>query len=503
MLVVAGIVGLAALIGSLAAKAESGSADDLPVNVVRPLVSGTPTEGNTLTTTTGEWTGTEPITYSYTWRRCDGDGFNCSLITDATDASYTLTAEDVGSTIRARVDANNAAGKAALSSLPTEVVQASPVDGALPVNVTRPVLSGTAKEGATLRTTTGEWTGTEPITYSYSWRRCDADGFSCSLIAEATDASYTLTADDVGSTIRARVTASNVDGEAGRRSLPTEVVQAAVPTGGGSPCGTATSPPAHGWAHVVWVVFENKSYDAVIGSPNAPYINALAGKCGLATSFYAETHPSLPNYIAMTSGSTQGITDDDDPAAHPLDVSSIFSQVGGDGWRSLEESMPSNCYLSNSGLYGVRHNPAAYYTSIRADCAKNDVPLGSAPDLSARFTFVTPNLCHDMHSCPTQSDPVTEVKTGDAWLSSFLPQVLDSPEYASGSTAIFITWDEGTGTNQQIPTLVVSPSTPAGVTSSTTFDHYSMLRTTEEMLGLTTYLGNAANAVSMRRAFGL
>jgi hypothetical protein len=84
-----------------------------------------------------------------------------------------------------------------------------------------------------------------------------------------------------------------------------------------------------------------------------------------------------------------------------------------------------------------------------------------------------------------------------------LPEVLGSPEYAAGSTAVFITWDEGTGNDQHIPTLVVSPSTPAGVTSTTTFDHYSMLRTTEEMLGLTTYLGNAANAASMRSAFGL
>ncbi len=497
VLVAAGVVALAGLGGGVAANADDGSFAQAPVNVTRPLVSGAPVEGATLTTTGGEWTGTEPITYSYTWRRCDADGFNCSLIEGATEASYTVGANDIGSTIRVRVIATNVAGEAGLNSLPTEVVQAPPV------NVTRPLVSGAPVEGATLTTTSGEWTGTEPITYSYTWRRCDADGFNCSLIEGATEASYTVVANDIGSTIRARVTATNVAGEAGRRSLPTEVVHEAPPTEGGDPCGAATSPPADGWAHVVWVVFENKTYDDVIGSPNAPYINALAGKCGLATSFYAESHPSLPNYIAMTSGSTQGVIDDAEPAAHPLDVSTIFSQLGSDGWRSLEESMPSNCYLANSGVYAVRHNPAAYYTNIRADCANRDVPLGATPDLSARFTFVTPNLCHDMHSCPTQSDAVTEVKTGDAWLSTFLPEVLGSPEYAAGSTAVFITWDEGTGNDQHIPTLVVSPSTPAGATSTTTFDHYSMLRTTEEMLGLTTYLGNAANAASMRSAFGL
>jgi phosphatidylinositol-3-phosphatase len=100
------------------------------------------------------------------------------------------------------------------------------------------------------------------------------------------------------------------------------------------------------------------------------------------------------------------------------------------------------------------------------------------------------------------SDTTTEVQTGDAWLSTFLPQVLESPEYAAGTTAVFITWDEGAGADQHIATLVIAPSTPAGTTSASTFDRYSLLRTTEEMLGLTTYIGEAANTVSMRSAFG-
>ena len=115
-----------------------------------------------------------------------------------------------------------------------------------------------------------------------------------------------------------------------------------------SSCGTSAAPPAT-FQHVVWIVFENHGYDSVIGSPDAPYTNLIAAQCGLATNFFAETHPSLPNYIAMTSGSTQGITDNGDPVSHPLSVPSIFSQLGPD-WRSLEESMPSNCFGSNSGL---------------------------------------------------------------------------------------------------------------------------------------------------------
>jgi hypothetical protein len=157
--------------------------------------------------------------------------------------------------------------------------------------------------------------------------------------------------------------------------------------------------------------------------------------------------------------------------------------------------MPSNCLLTSSGEYAVRHNPAAYYTNIRTDCGTYDVPLGSTPDLSARFTFVTPNLCDDMHDC--------SVATGDTWLSGFLPKVFASPEYQAGRTAVFLTWDEDDSSHSNhIATVVAAPSVQPGTTSATTFNHYSMLRTTEEMLGLGT-IGNAASAASMRSAFGI
>jgi hypothetical protein len=255
-----------------------------------------------------------------------------------------------------------------------------------------------------------------------------------------------------------------------------------------TPCGTARRRPA--WQHVVWVVLENTDYGGIVGARGAPYFNKLARKCGVATRFSAETHPSLPNYIAMTSGSTQGISDDADPSAHRLSVPSIFSQLGGD-WRSLHESMPRNCAPTPSGLYAVKHNPAAYYTNVA--CAAQDMPLANPPDLSARFTFVKPNLCHDMHDC--------SVANGDAWMAGFLPKVLNSPQYRAGRTALFITWDEGTRPNR-IPTFVIAPSTRRGTMSATAFSHYSLLRTTEEMLGLPR-LGRASTAASMRSAFHL
>jgi hypothetical protein len=263
----------------------------------------------------------------------------------------------------------------------------------------------------------------------------------------------------------------------------------------GPSCGTVAKRPAT-YDHVVWVVMENRAYSQIIGSPSAPFINRLASRCGLATRFSAETHPSLPNYIAMTSGSTQGITDDDGPGSHPLNARSIFSQVGRRGWRSLQESMPSSCALRDGDGYAVRHNPAVYYTNLRAACRANDVPLDATPNLAARFTFVTPNLCNDMHDC--------DVSTGDAWLKRFLPKVFSSRQYRAGRTAVFLTWDEDDHSSaNHIATLVLARSVKPRTTSDTPFDHYSMLRTTEELLGIKTFLGSAASAKSMRGAFNL
>jgi hypothetical protein len=128
-----------------------------------------------------------------------------------------------------------------------------------------------------------------------------------------------------------------------------------------APCG-----PVHAatYTHVVWIMLENQGY-SVVGSPSAPYFNGLIDQCGLATNYFAISHPSLPNYIALTSGSTQGITDDGDAIDHRLAVPSIFSQLG-TNWRTLAQSMPEPCDQVSSGLYAARHNPAVYYTTIAA-----------------------------------------------------------------------------------------------------------------------------------------
>jgi hypothetical protein len=275
------------------------------------------------------------------------------------------------------------------------------------------------------------------------------------------------------------------------------------------PCATSTNPPSV-YAHVIWIFMENKGYNQIIGSSSAPYVNTLAGQCGLATNYKAVTHPSLPNYIAATSGDYWGIADDNSPSSHPLAVASIYSQVkaAGKTWRDYEESAPGNCPSAPSGLYAVKHDPAPYYTGIASDCANWDVPMGTTASgnfLNAlntntlpHFAFVTPNLCNDTHDC--------SITTGDNWLKSWVSLIVASPGYQTGATALFITYDEDDGSSSnRVATVVVSRYTPAGTTSATAFTHYSLLKTTEQLLGIGTFLAHAGDAStsSMRTAFGL
>lgn len=290
-----------------------------------------------------------------------------------------------------------------------------------------------------------------------------------------------------------------------------------------SPCGTVTTKPTI--KHVVLIMEENHSYSTIIGSgTGATYINTLAHQCGLATSYRNITHPSLPNYIAITSAlplSKLGPFESDCPPGGSCLSSSqsLFSQVGAHGWKAYDESMPRACDGSTAGTYAPKHNPAIYYTDIpAATCKANDVSLGtlaSSPFLKAfgsettapKLSVVTPNLNDDMHD--------GSVAKGDTWLKNWLGKVLATPVYKSGNTAVFVIWDEGEGGSYTIgencatssdvschvAAIVVAPSVPAK-SVSTKFTHYSFVRTVEELLGLP-LLNQATTAASMVSAFNL
>ena len=275
----------------------------------------------------------------------------------------------------------------------------------------------------------------------------------------------------------------------------------AAPSG---PCGTAADAT---YRHVVWIWMENRSYDAVInGTGEAPELGRYADKCGLATDYHGITHPSLPNYIAATAGSTLGITTDCAPIDCPRAKSSLFGQVAhaGKGWKGYAESMASRCDHAGYGTYAPRHNPAVYFTPIAGQCQKRDVPMGGANGRFAHalanglpaFSFVTPNLCSDGHDCSTG--------VADTWLGTWLDRITSSPAYAAGKTVVFVTWDESTGDSpdNHIATVVIAPTVTPGTRVGRTLNHYSLLRTTEQILGLP-FLRQAKDARSMRGAFGL
>ena len=279
------------------------------------------------------------------------------------------------------------------------------------------------------------------------------------------------------------------------------------------PCGTRSVSTTQ-YSHVIWVWMENKSYGSIVNSSAAPYENALAKACGLATNYHNITHPSLPNYIGATSGLSLSAlsrfaTDCSPSTTCSTSSKSVFAQTS-PRYRAYEESMPSNCYRTNATPYAVRHNPPPYYSGL-ASCKYFDVPYTKlATDLSnnplPKFAFVTPNLCHDTHDC--------SVATGDQWLQANLPPIFNSAAYRAGTVVLFLTWDEGSGGTSKtcasnttdvgchVANIVVSPSTPPGTRSTLVLSHYSMLRTTEQLLGVPA-LGNAATARGMLAAFNL
>ncbi|MDQ3877913.1 MAG: alkaline phosphatase family protein, partial [Actinomycetota bacterium] len=251
-------------------------------------------------------------------------------------------------------------------------------------------------------------------------------------------------------------------------------------------------------------VMENRSFDQVAG--HSPYLNRLARRCGLARRYYAITNPSLPNYLAMTSGRPYLKWSRSDCSAAPgcnTGARSLFGQVG--DWKAYEEHMTSNCQTVDDPIkhYAVRHNPPPYYTKIAVECTQKDVPLGAsngglvddlANDSLPKFAFITPDLRHDEHDA--------SISVGDKWLSRWVPKILNSTAYASGRTALFITYDEGESSSNHIYTVVVAPSVKRHTVARGHFTHYSLLRTWEKMLGVKC-LRRACNATSMTTAFRL
>lgn len=260
-------------------------------------------------------------------------------------------------------------------------------------------------------------------------------------------------------------------------------------------------------SHLVVVMLENKEYSQVVGSSAAPYLNSTLIPSGkLFTAHYASTHPSLPNYLVLTSGQYGGCINDSCPT-NSMTRPNLFSAMNtaGVSWKVYAESMPSACYRANSGGYVVRHNPPLYYSGLAADgsCAQRDVPLPVlSTDLSAGtlpdFSMVIPNLWNDMHNdknlapCQLGSAVADELCQGDNWLATWIPQIVS--DGGRNDTTVIVTFDEGTtqqGGAGRVMMVEVGPSTCVGCTDSGPSNHYGLATALSQWFGLSPLYPNS------------
>lgn len=267
------------------------------------------------------------------------------------------------------------------------------------------------------------------------------------------------------------------------------------------------------------ILMENHNWSDIKGSTNAPYINnTLLPAASYCAQYYnpPALHPSEPNYLWLEAGTNFGILNDSDPSANHQSTTNHLTtllQHAGVSWKTYQEDI-SGTYvpLTATNGYVPKHNPFVFfddvtgtnnpacaygiahirpYTELARDLTKNTV---------ARYNFITPNLCDDMHNtCPPVNN---SIRQGDNWLAREVPKILASRAWQNNG-ALFITWDEGTGGNGPIGMLLLSPLAKGGSYCATNYyTHSSLLRTIQEIYGVTPLLGDAANAPSLVDLFG-
>jgi phospholipase C len=247
--------------------------------------------------------------------------------------------------------------------------------------------------------------------------------------------------------------------------------------------GKATASPTPAPKHVFVIVLENTSYKLAL---RQPYIASLARQYGLATNYGAIANPSLPNYLAMTSGSTWGIRDDN---FHQLPAAGLGNQLtkAGVSWKAYMEGFTGDCF-SSPYPYALKHNPFAYYGG---ECPTNVVPMSElTADLKVQtpqLAWITPGMCNDGHDCG--------IARADRWLSQAVPQIMSSKAWQQGGV-LFITWDEGSGEDTRVALLVVARNVRGHLTMP--LNHYSLLATIADRLGVAR-LGQSKQATSLKR----
>lgn len=268
-------------------------------------------------------------------------------------------------------------------------------------------------------------------------------------------------------------------------------------------------PPAQSvrFGHVFVVVEENANYANVIASPSMPYLNSLANQYGLATNYFANAHPSIPNYFELTTGQTLTLIDASRPHTFPVSDDNVVRELlaAGKTWKSYAEDLPSIGYTGgDTGRYAVRHNPLAYLTDVQNDTkqAQNLVPFSQlAADLNTanlpEYSFIVPNLCDDAHDCP--------LSTADTWLKTNIDPLINSPQFQKDGLLIIV-FDEAdtldfTAGGGHVIAIIVSLQAKRNYKSIAFYQHQSVLRLTLEGLGVAKLPGDAATAPAMWEFF--
>jgi PKD repeat protein len=439
----------------------ASSTPSAPVNTSPPTISGTAQSGQTLTANPGTWTGTQPISYGYQWQRCDSGGANCAPISGATTSTYVVGSGDVGSTLRVAVTATNSVGSATATSNATAVVQSA---SAPPSNTSPPTISGTAQQGQTLNASPGSWSGTQPMTYTYQWHRCDSSGANCAPIAAATSPTYVVVAADVGNTLRVAVTATNSVGSATATSAATPVVQASS-----TPAGLVA----------LWHMDETSGtvmYDSV-GSHNGTLYSVQLGLPGFSGTAYgfngSSGYVSVPTASDLNPGSTDitfGIhmkttgTPPPPPDDWDLIRKGNYDTSGGEYKMEFQQSGQASCGFKGSANYseliaGPALNDGQWHTiqCVKTSSAIELVVDGQTFSQAANVGSIA------------NTDPVTiGAHPGSDWYQGSLDEA--SIQIGSGSTTLPTASFTASPTSGTAPLAVSFTDTSTGSPTSWSWD---------------------------------
>jgi hypothetical protein len=276
--------------------------------------------------------------------------------------------------------------------------------------------------------------------------------------------------------------------------------------------------PAQASPTTVFVILmENHNWSQIKDNPSASYINSLLSQGAHAEAYYnpPHLHPSEPNYLWLEAGTNFGVTNDKDPAVnHQASTAHLTTllDAAGISWKAYQEDIAGDtCPLVSKGHYAAKHNPMVFFDDVTGGldpnspyCIAHERPYSElADDLTsgnvARYNFITPNTCNDMHDSKGCATP-DAVKNGDHWLKQAVPPILASDAYKNGGI-VFITWDEGAGGDGPIGMIVLSPYVKPGYSNTIPYTHSSTLLTLEEIFGVQPFLGDAANAADLRDLF--